>query len=165
MKNSFLLGLVFTTSLGSAAVADTTIGVGIGSLYSGLGLNFGRTTESSLTYGSVGCMGGSTSTSRSTSGDDGSRDSDYETNCGLGLGYISTALMPGTNHGLGLSLGYSYNTDEVSGGSELHVMPGYHYFFNGVGQRGLNLGFGVRVTRSDEQSNATGLIFNLGYQF
>jgi hypothetical protein len=34
-----------------------------------------------------------------------------------------------------------------------------------IGQRGLNLGFGARVTRSEEGSADTGFIFNLGYQF
>lgn len=153
MKNTLLSTLIFSASFFGTAIADTTLGVGVGSLYNGLGVNFGRTSDTSLMYSSLGCMGGSKS------------DDNYETNCGVGLGYINMLLLPGNNHGLGLSLGYTYDTNDISGGSEYHVMPGYYYFFNGLGQRGLNLGFGGRVTRSDEDAADTGLTFNLGYQF
>lgn len=165
MMKSFLTALLIAVSMLGTATADTTFGVGVGSLYNGLGLNFGRVGNTSLTFGSLGCMGGSSSRSRSTAGDVATSDSSYETNCGVGLGYINTSLFPGNNHGLGLSLGYTYDTDDVSGGSEYHVMPSYHYFFNSVGQSGVNLGFGARITRSNEESTDTGVIFNLGYQF
>jgi len=165
MKNTLIAVLFAAFSISNTAVGDTTFGIGVGALYNGLGFNFGRTSEASLVYGSLGCMGASSSRSSSIAGDVVSRDSGYETNCGLGLGYLNLSLLPGNNHGLGLSIGYTYDTDDISGGSEYHVMPGYHYFFNGIGRPGLNLGFGARVTRSDEDSADTGLTFNLGYQF
>ena len=84
--------------------------------------------------------------------------------CTTGLG-LRTEWLPGNNHGLGLSLGYSYDTDYISGGSEYHLMPGYHYFLNGISTGGLNLGIGARFTQRDVLSNDTGVVFNLGYQF
>lgn len=115
-------------------------------------------------YGSLGCMGGSSSKSSTTNGDVTTQSSS-DTNCGFGFGYISTSLFLGSNHGLGLNIGYTYDTDDFSGGSEYHVMPSYHYFINGIDQRGLNLGFGARATLSDGDSTKTGLTFTLGYQF
>jgi len=165
MKSTLLPALILAASFFSTAIADTTFGVGVGSLYNGLGLNFGRTGNTSLMFGSLGCMGGSSSRSKNTAGDIVTHDNSYETNCGVGLGYINMSLLPGNNHGLGLSLGYTYDTDDISGGSEYHVMPGYHYSFSGVGQRGLSLGFSARITRSEQDTADPRLIFNLGYQF
>jgi hypothetical protein len=85
--------LLVVVSLSSTTAADSTIGVGIGSLYNGLGLNFGRSSDTSLTYASLGCMGASTSRSTNTAGDVVSRDSDYETNCGIGLGYMNFSSL------------------------------------------------------------------------
>ena len=167
--NKVLIAGLFTIPMFCTNVsADTTLGIGFGSMYNGLGINFGRIDGNSLTFVALGCIGGSYSSGSSRSGTSGTlttSDSSYDTNCGGGLGYISTAMLPGDNHGLGLSIGYTYDTDDNSGGSEFHIMPGYHYFWNGIGQRGLNLGFGARVTRSEEGSADTGFIFNLGYQF
>lgn len=165
MKNTLLSTVIIAASFSTTVLAGNTFGVGVGSLYNGLGLNYGRTTNASLVFGSLGCMGGSSSRSRTTAGDITSSDNSYETNCGVGLGYIDMSLLPGNIHGLGFSIGYTYDTDNISGGSEYHVMPGYYYFVNGIGQRGLNLGFGARVTLSDKDSADTGFTFNLGYQF
>lgn len=164
MKNALLATIILAPSLFGSAIADTTFGIGVGTLYNGLGLNFGRTTNNSLMYSSLGCMGASSSRGTTTNGDVTTQESSSNTNCGFGLGYISTTLFSGNKHGLGLNLGYTHNTDNFLGGSEYHLMPSYHYFFKGIDKRGLNLGFGARATLTDEEST-TGLTFNIGYQF
>jgi len=165
MKYTLLSTSILSVSLFGSAIADTTFGVGVGSLYNGLGLYFGQTNNTSLMFGSLGCIGASSSRSGNATDGFTTRDRSYETNCGVGLGYINMLLWPGNKHGLGLSIGYTYDTNDISGGSEYHVMPGYHYFLNGISQRGLNIGFGAKVTRSEIDSADTDLIFNLGYQF
>lgn len=165
MKKTILSALILAASVSSTAIADTTFGVGLGSLYNGLGLNVGLSSDTGLVFGSLGCMGAFSSRSSHTNGESVTRDKKFESNCGIGLGYLDVSLLPGNQHGLGLSLGYTYDTDDTAGGSEYHLMPGYHYFFNGIGQRGLTLGIGARVTRSEADSADTGFAFNFGYQF
>ncbi|MFK8082586.1 MAG: hypothetical protein AB8B97_20095 [Granulosicoccus sp.] len=167
MKKKTLALLAFTTFISSHAIANSTVGVGFGSLYNGLGINAGRTTDVSMTYGSLGCMGGSLGHSTTLSAGDYTNvsESSSETNCGFGLGYISTSPLSGNNHALGLNLGYTHNTADDVGGSEFYVMPGYYFFFNGINQRGPNLGFGTQTRYFEERSTQTGVILNLGYQF
>lgn len=165
MKNTLISSVILASTLSSNVLADTTVGFGFGSLYSGLGINFGEVRDNSFMYGSIGCMGGSATRPITINGSVLSRDKGYETNCGIGLGYITTSLLAGNNHGLGLSLGYTYDTDDDIGGYEFHVMPGYHYFFNGVMQHGLNLGLSARSTFKKDNPSATGILFNIGYQF
>ncbi len=168
MKKTLLATLVAAPLLCSAATADTTFGVGAGSLYNGLGLNAGRTTGTSLTYGALGCVGFSTSGSE-VRGSDGSveRESSYDTNCGIGVGYVSTTLLPGDRQGLGLSLGLTYDTDEddAGGGTQGHLTPSYYYFLNGIGRRGLTLGIGPQLTLREGGSGDIGPMINLGFQF
>ncbi len=88
--------------------------------------------------------------------------------CGVGLGYISSALLPGEKQGLGLSVAFTYNTDEDDGsraGVEWSISPGYYYFFSGIGKRGLNLGIGSRIILGERGSGTNPLMFNLGFQF
>ena len=165
MKHSLIATIIITPTLFSNAIADNTFGIGIGTLYNGLGINLGKTTSSSLMYGSLGCMGGSSSRGTTTNGDVTTQERSSSTNCGFGLGYISTSIFSGNKHGLGLNLGYTYNTAELVKGSEYHLMPSYHYFFNGIDQRGVNLGFGAQATLNDDESTATGLTINIGFQF
>lgn len=88
MKNTLLSVLIIAASFSNTAIADNTFGFGLGSLYNGMGLNFGRGSDASLMYSSLGWMGGSSKRSRNTARDIVTHDSSYETNCGLGLGCI-----------------------------------------------------------------------------
>ena len=167
MKKTLLAALVVVALPCSAASADTTFGLGAGSLYNGLGLNFGRTAGTSLAYGALGCVGFSTSDSE-TRGSDGSveRDSSYDTNCGLGAGYVSTAVLSGNRQGLGLSLGFTYDTDEDNdGGAQWRLTPSYHFFFSGVDRRGVVLGIGPQLVLRERGSNGVVPMINLGFQF
>lgn len=156
--------------LSTTANADSTWGIGVGPLYNGLGFNFGKTTTSSLSYGSLGCQSLSIGSSKNsnTSSSDSSRET--ESNCGFGLGYINTSMFSNNRHGLGLNLGLSYNTAESQ--TELRLRPGYHYFFNGIDKPGFNIGLGSIIYYDNEASNdldsdseKVSLFLNIGYQF
>lgn len=164
MKKTLLTALLIAPFLPTPAFADTTFGAGFGSLYNGIGLNFGRSTNTNLIFGSLGCMGWSSSESIQSSSSGVTREHHSDSNCGIGLGYVSSSMFTRTNHALGINLAYSYDTNELDGGSEVHLMPGYHYFFNGIGKRGLTLGAGSRLTFTDE-SLKTGITLTVGFQF
>lgn len=164
MKKYLLVTIGALLVLSTTAKAGSTWGIGVGPLYGGLGFNFGKTTPSSFAYGALGCIGLSIGDSADTS------SNDNESNCGFGLGYISTSLFTSDRHGLGLNLGITYNTAESQ--TEVRLRPGYHYFFNGINESGLNLGVGTILYTDDETSNDQNrdsdnvkVFFNVGYQF
>ena len=169
MKKTLLAVLVAAPLLCSAATADTTFGIGAGSLYSGLGVNLGRTTDTSLTFGALGCVGFSSAGSETRAGDGSvERSNSHDSNCGVGIGHVSTALLPGNRQGLGLSLGYTYDTgleEDGPGGSQWRLAPSYHYFFSGIDQRGLTFGIGPQLVMYEGGSTAIGPMINLGFQF
>ncbi len=154
--------------MATTAIADITIGVGIGTLYNGIGLNFGDSSSTGLTFGALGCI--SIWSARSESGN----RTGTNFNCGVGLGYINTAVLTGNRHGLGIAMALNYNTDEDSPardgtpageGIVLSLTPSYNFFFKGVERRGINLGFGPRINFRDSGYVKTYWLFNLGYQF
>ena len=169
MRKALLAALAITPAFGTPAIADTTFGIGAGSLYNGLGLNFGRTTGTTLTYGALGCVGFSSSSSESRGGDGSvfERSSSYDSNCGVGVGRVSTSFLPGNRQGLGLSLGLTYDTDEGAdgGGVEWRLTPSYHYFFDGIDRRGLTLGIGPQLVLRDGGSTEVAPMLSLGFQF
>jgi len=153
---------------------NTSIGLGFGPLYSGLGINIGLAMGTSLKYVAAGCLSGSissgsdTSVSSNGSATTTSTDDSYNTNCGIGVGWITSALLPGNRQGLGLALGASYDTDEgnsTGGGAEWHFAPTYNFFFNGIDRRGFNLGAGPGWTFRDGKTGGTDLRLNVGFQF
>lgn len=163
--------LLATTLLFStlSVQAENTIGIGIGSLYNGFGFNAGKTTSTSFLFGSAGCMGWTNwSSYSSSSNDDSTKTVGHETNCGLGLGYVSTAVLPGVRQGLGLSLvGTKNHIFENQSGSnlELTLMPSYYFFFKGIDKSGFNLGTGPMFTYRDGQPIESFVMFNIGFQF
>lgn len=169
MIKTLLSTVLIVPMLVSTASADTGFGIGFGSLYNGLGLNLSKSNGTSLSFAALGCVGWSTS-SGTSQGSDGSinQSSSSDSICGIGFGYVSTTVFPGHRQGLSLSLGLNYDTGtNVDGeeGTEWSLTPSYHIFLNGIGQRGLNLGFGPRLTFRDGDSMDPSLMLNLGYQF
>lgn len=156
LTTSILVSTLSLSILPMSVQAETTFGVGIGSLYNGFGINVGKTTSTSLTFGSVGCIGW------------GYGSEGYSSNCGAGFGVVTTAALPGLRHGLGLSLAVTKNTSsysEVSANVELMLMPSYYYFFSGIEQGGFNLGAGPSFTYQEGQSIEPFFTLNIGYQF
>lgn len=167
MRKILLIAALPFLLLSTAAKADTTWGLGVGPLYSGLGINFGRTTASSLTFASLGCN------SLSNNRAENSKSDDFESSCGVGVGHLSTALFKSNRHAFGLNLDTSYNSIESQ--TELRIRPGYFYFFKGINKSGFNLGVGPNFFFNNKSSNKRQLnnrgddpiriFFNIGYQF
>jgi len=162
MKVLGCIAILVALGMSTNATAETTWGVGKGPLYSGLGFNFGSTSATSLAYGSLGCHGMSYGDSDTTG------KNEFDSNCGFGLGYISTSLFSGNRHSLGLSVDVSYSS--LYSQSELRVRPGYYFFLNGIDKAGLNLGIGPSFYYDDDKSNDSERdkvvgFFNIGYQF
>lgn len=146
--------LLFPLAFSANSSAENfSFGVGVGSLYSGLGVNVATRSDTDLKYLSAGCVSYS--------------DRDGAT-CGVGAGWIKTDLFnsQSTKHGLGAYLGVvgrervAFNKDEALYGAGL----GYHYFFNGIAKPGTNLG--VTFVAGDAESGFdSSLMVQLGYQF
>jgi len=163
-KTLFALFITVPMLFASAAQARNTVGIGTGSMYNGIGINFGISTQQSLTFGAVGCVGGSVSSSDTVNDD----SNDSNGICGLGFGRISTSAFSNNHHGLGLSVALNYNTDEdiqFESGIQWTLTPSYHYFFSGIDRRGLNIGIGPTVILKDGQPTDTVGMINLGFQF
>jgi hypothetical protein len=141
---------------GSTLADDNkSIGVGVGSMYNGLGVSYGLLESNSYKYASIGCLSLSNSDSRGT-----------ETNCGIGFGYITTALISKTenNHGLGIHIGVTYNEHKNLDEYEAFISPQYVYFFNGINSSGMNLGVNAWSGKRDGESD-NGFGFQIGRQF
>ncbi|GGF77518.1 hypothetical protein [Alteromonas lipolytica] len=140
---------VSTTSLAN----EFSFGVGIGSLYSGLGVNVASRSATDLKYVSAGCM---------------SYSSYGGATCGAGAGWIQADLLgfDNTNHGIGVYIGIvgdereSYNDTKAVYGAGLS----YHYFAKGIEQPGAHLG--ISLVAGDTNSGLdTKLLLEFGYQF
>lgn len=147
-----LLPLTLVVSSQTLANDNLTFGIGAGSLYSGVGANIGFQSKTDFKYISVGCV---------------SYSSLYGETCGFGAGWVKTDIFDfqTPKHGLSLYVGVvgdeydNFDYDAVYG-----VGLGYHYFFNGINNSGLNLGFTV-TAGNENDSVAMGGMFQVGYQF
>jgi hypothetical protein len=148
--------IIFTSFLFSAhnlkAEDSFSIGVGMGTLYSGLGTNLSLISENDMKYISAGCLSyGSTSGST----------------CGAGIGLIKTDLFEAnTNkHGVGFYLGAVGTESNYADRDAIYgAGVGYHYFFNGIDQSGANIGLSLVYGVGDDE-NTSGIMVELGYQF
>jgi hypothetical protein len=146
--------LLFPLAFSANSLAeDFSFGVGVGSLYSGVGVNAASRSATDLKYLSAGCVS----------------YSDYDgSTCGVGVGWIKTDLFnsQNTKHGFGAYLGVvgservRFSEDEALYGLGL----GYHYFFNGIERSGTNLG--VSYVAGDAESGFdSAVMIQVGYQF
>lgn len=154
--NKFALTLLTTLTLsiapGTSAENNFTFGLGVGSLYSGLGANVGIQTENDLKYLSVGCV---------------SYSSIYGETCGIGAGWVFTDIFDfqTPKHGLGIYVGIVDDEyDDFDREAVYGAGLGYHYFVSGIDKSGFNLGF--TATAADEKDGfSIGGLFQIGYQF
>jgi len=152
ITKSLLLPL--TLALSSQAIANNTFtfGLGAGSLYSGVGVNIGVQSKTEFKYISAGCV---------------SYSSIYGETCGVGAGWIKTDIFDfqTPKHGASLYIGIvgseydNFDRDAIYG-----VGLGYHYFFKGIDQSGVNLGFTI-VAGNENDDIGMGGMLQIGYQF
>lgn len=131
---------------------EFSFGIGLGSLYNGLGVNFGISKDKSLRYLALGCIGGSSS-------DEG----DFSGICGIGAGYIKSGVFKlSPEHTLGGMI--SVNHDEKNDVRETFVGLSYHYMFSKDPAYGWGIGLTPGVIFRDSSEDAH-FMLNLGYQF
>ena len=152
ITKSFLFPVALVISSSTLANDNFTFGIGAGSFYSGLGVNAGIQSKTDLKYISVGCV---------------SYSSIYGETCGVGIGWVKTNIFEfqTAKHGASLYVGVvgseydNFDHDAIYG-----TGLGYHYFFNGINESGVNLGFTIVVGNQNDGIGMGGR-FQVGYQF
>jgi hypothetical protein len=146
----------------SLFVADTSaderysFGLGIGTMYAGLGANVAWLSDNNFSYLTVGCIGVVHD-----------RDGPDDGACGAGIGWLRKNVFSSLSekHGFGFHLG---PVSTALGGTKVDAIYGvgatYAYFSNGVGQRGFVLGATPSLGRKHGDMKAY-FSLNLGYQF
>jgi len=152
-----LMLLLISLPTTSYANKEISLGLGIGSQYSGIGINAAKIGNDYMGYLAIGCLGIGYS-----------EVSGWILPCGVGAGWIWTDLFTKANnkHGLGLYVGPAsidkdiYNDDKARYG--LGVT--YVYFPHGLNSRGLNVGVTPVLWKENGETQG-GLMGNIGYQF
>lgn len=152
-KVKILVGMMLLASVVKAEESELSYGLGIGGLYNGVGVNIASPTKEDLKYVSIGCIDFSYN---SYSG--------WNTNCGLGLGYINTSIIGDSNkHGLGLHL--AVHEDGSANNAQVSVGAGYTYFVD-PSKIGWNFGLTpIYIFEDSENNDKLALMFDVGYQF
>jgi len=150
---ALVLGVFASSS--PRAEGETSVGVGGGALYSGIGVNVGRRGDHTFGYLAAGC-------SVAYSSNQG-----WDVPCGVGAGWIWTDLLTKANdrHGLGIYVG-PVSTKGPTGDVKAVYGAGltYLYFFGDSVAKGWNLGITPTVGKKYGDYR-TGALINVGYQF
>lgn len=150
----FLFSLITNWATAVSAADRTSFGLGLGALYNGLGANVAWTSPDDMKFVSAGVSG----YIYSSHGDDTAV-------FGIGAGWLKTDILTGKNnkHGLGINLALDYY--QRASKIEPAIRIPYVFFFNGVDQKGLNLGIAPFVRWSSDNSTDFGALIQIGYQF
>lgn len=161
-KILLLLSLISISAVADEQAADKqySVGVGVGSAYSGIGANVALVSKNDMKYISAGCVGYS---------------SNRGSTCGLGAGWIVTDLFSSNSnkHGLGAYI--------TKAGSENHAIRengnftiddsayygagvSYTYFMSGIDKPGFTFGISLHATNADYDGLVGGFL-QVGYQF
>ena len=146
--------VVQMVAVGVSLAADrTSFGLGVGSLYNGLGVNAAFMSPENLKFVAFGCTEFSHSSHGGT-----------DLTCGVGIGWIMSDILTKKNdkHGIGLHLGLNYDTWDNDFEPVLSIP--YVFFFKGIDSRGLNIGAAPAV-RWESGGAEFGLFLEIGYQF
>lgn len=139
----------------SFAENEISFGAGVGSLYSGLGVNAALRGDDYMGYVAAGCVAiGYNSWSGAI------------LPCGIGVGLLWTDLLTKTNnrHGIGLYAGPVGYKDNNNKEARYGLGFTYVYFLQGINNKGWN--FGITPATGKENGKAKGsLLINAGYQF
>lgn len=168
MKNITMVLLLVSVSAATTAEEQSnrfSAGLGIGSVFSGLGANAAFISETDMKYLSAGCVKFS---------------SLHGSTCGFGAGWIKTDLFDTNSdkHGFGLytsivdsehkqSLTF-YNDGSVKTFDHYSDILGiglsYTYFSNGISRPGFHYGISVHGTNAEYNGKVGGFL-QIGYQF
>lgn len=169
LKQALSVFLVLCSSAALAASADDksspfSFGLGVGAIYTGLGVNAAMLSTTEMKYLSLGCN---------------EYSSVHGTSCGVGAGWIKTDLFGShsNRHGLGFyvtSLGEetttSYTTTDQGTNQYWHrsavygLGMSYNYFSNGISKPGFTYGVSVHTSNAEYEGKLGGFL-QLGYQF
>ena len=133
---------------------ENVFGVGMGPTYAGIGINYGKQNLHTLKYYSLGTY---------QLGYSGSNGLFYD--FGVGYGIMTTKYSTNDKHGLGVNVGLSYahrKYDEI--GVSLKAGVNYNYFFNGMGNKGWNIGLFLSLDHHRSKFGYIGPI-SFGYQY
>lgn len=157
MRRKLIIPLVFLSVLTPVicfADNEVSLGAGVGSLYSGLGVNAALKGDNYIGYVAAGCVATGYSSG-----------SGWILPCGIGVGWIWTDLLTKTNnrHGIGFyagPVGYKDNKSVARYGLGFT----YEYFLQGISNKGWN--FGITPAAGQLNGKTKGSLFiNAGYQF
>jgi len=134
-----------------------SFGLGAGTMYSGLGVNYGFVRGDDFSYLSIGCIALGYSEIKGVI-----------SNCGPGAGWVKTNLIGEKNkHGIGVYVG-PVVINEGSGIDEYKTVYGigmpYVFFFKEDFSPGWNIGITPVVGHWDGKTKG-GVIVQLGYQY
>ena len=160
---SLFLLLVPAPALSQQATVEPSFafGMGIGSIYNGIGGNVSYVSEQDMKYVSYGCIEITTSNKLSE--------------CGFGIGWIRTDLFNAeTNkHGIGIYLNQvdeelTFNINNPENFDKENILAlglSYTYFHNGINNSGFNAGLSLDVNNGDSRNGRYGGVLQVGYQF
>ena len=141
LKIIFILAFnLFAFAGNTNAELSGSSGLGIGSLYSTVGINTGVVFKNSFIYASLGCPAGSKN-----------KNGDWDVTCGWGIGGLSTKLIPqrSNKHALGVYYGILAGEyiEDVDGNRDssgkYRAVATYAFYFNGIKRSGWNLGISM----------------------
>ncbi len=159
----FLFGLIagiFLYISPTNASDEISFGLGMGAMYSGLGMNVGLRSENDFRYLSAGAI------ALGYSDTEGSIVA-----YGLGGGWIRSDLLPTSNdrHGLGVYLGPVGYRGRRYVGDPIETIYGagvtYAYFLHGIGRPSTNLGLTLAAGENDQGDTSGYLLLQAGYQY
>lgn len=132
----------------------SSFGIGAGSMYSGLGVNYGIKADRTFKYLSFGTYLLAYGTGNG-----------LYSNFGLGVGYMTTTFSQNDKHAVGVDGSVSYSRpDYRSEGMSYKGSASYIYFFNNMAQGGWHAGLTLGVEYYENNLNLIGPI-HIGYQF
>lgn len=146
-------------SLGSNASADEgdsrwklSGGLGIGMLHAGYGINLAVKNDRNLVFTAVGCG-----------------QSAWLSRCGdqFSIGYFRSGLIGNHSrrHAFGIYAGQFERSETAEHAETRGMGAGYIFFPGGMGDRGLTLGLGYEIGKTDGGSDHHELRVQLGFQF
>lgn len=154
--------LIFLVAQSTASAQESSIGIGAGYMYSGVGINYMSSSDHTRFYLAGGCPSLSRESGNST----------ISLACGVGAGVMRTGLFMDLNrqHAFGLYGGAIAGKHRRSGNtSDEYAVYGmavtYNYFFTNGQLNGLNIGFSPLAVYIDDDTASWTALLNVGYQF